>query len=40
VVVVRSFLSDAKKLSISALSQQFARRLMLEAIPRPVKVPW
>ena len=30
----------AKKLSIGALSQQFARRLMLQVIPWPAKSPW
>jgi len=31
------FLRLAKKLSIGALSQQFARRLMLQVIPRPAR---
>ena len=37
---VSSFFSEAKKLSIGALSQQFARRLMLHTIPWPARSRW
>ena len=37
---VNSFFRLAKELSIGALSQQFARRLMLQTIPRPASRRW
>jgi hypothetical protein len=40
VVVVRSFFRLAKKLSIGALSQQSARRLMLHVMPYRARRRW
>ena len=37
---ISSFFRLAKKLSIGALSQQFARRLMLQVIPWPASSRW